>query len=112
MVGWVWNGKLNWDYENGDYCSLQVHESQVTGDVGNGYKCAIETLNTGRIGIVAQVRVIVERVCVCVCVCVWGGGGGGGRERERCQSSISDSLPQHILEGWIMYISVQFLQYS
>ncbi len=35
---------------------VQVHESQVIGEVGKGYKYAIETLNTGRIGIAAQVR--------------------------------------------------------
>ena len=34
---------------------LQVHESQIIGEVGKGYKYAIETLNTGRIGIAAQV---------------------------------------------------------
>ncbi len=35
---------------------LQVHESQVIGELGKGYKYAIETLNMGRIGIGAQVR--------------------------------------------------------
>ena len=34
---------------------VQVHESQVIGDLGKGYKYAIEVLNTGRIGIAAQV---------------------------------------------------------
>jgi alkylation response protein AidB-like acyl-CoA dehydrogenase len=33
----------------------KVHESQIIGEVGKGYKYAIETLNTGRIGIAAQV---------------------------------------------------------
>lgn len=32
----------------------RVHESQVLGEVGKGYKVAIETLNEGRIGIGAQ----------------------------------------------------------
>ena len=34
---------------------LQVHESQVVGELGKGYKYAIEVLNIGRIGIGAQV---------------------------------------------------------
>ena len=38
---------------------LQVHESQVIGQVGKGYKYAIEVLNVGRIGIGAQVSVVV-----------------------------------------------------
>ena len=32
----------------------RIHESQVLGEVGKGYKVAIETLNEGRIGIGAQ----------------------------------------------------------
>ena len=39
---------------------LQVHESQVIGQVGKGYKYAIEVLNVGRIGIGAQVGVVVS----------------------------------------------------
>ena len=35
--------------------SLQVHESQIIGELGKGYKYAIEVLNIGRIGIGAQV---------------------------------------------------------
>lgn len=34
---------------------LQVPESNVIGEVGKGYKYAIEALNVGRIGIGAQV---------------------------------------------------------
>ena len=37
-------------------CPAKVHESQIIGELGKGYKYAIETLNTGRIGIAAQVR--------------------------------------------------------
>ena len=33
-----------------------MHQSQVLGDVGKGYKYAIESLNIGRIGIAAQVK--------------------------------------------------------
>lgn len=33
---------------------VKVPESNVLGDVGKGYKYAIETLNEGRIGIAAQ----------------------------------------------------------
>ena len=32
-----------------------MHESQVIGELGKGYKYAIEILNVGRIGIGAQV---------------------------------------------------------
>lgn len=39
-----------------DIVTNQVHESQVIGELGKGYKYAIETLNLGRIGIGAQVR--------------------------------------------------------
>ena len=39
--------------------NVRVHESQVLGEVGKGYKYAIETLNIGRIGIAAQVRELV-----------------------------------------------------
>jgi len=53
---------LEWKCKN---VSLQVHESQVIGEVGKGYKYAIETLNTGRIGIGAQVSVFM---CVYACV--------------------------------------------
>lgn len=34
---------------------MQVHESHVLGQVGHGYKYAIDSLNEGRIGIGAQV---------------------------------------------------------
>ncbi|XP_064382930.1 short/branched chain specific acyl-CoA dehydrogenase, mitochondrial-like [Halichondria panicea] len=34
--------------------NVKVHESQVIGELGKGYKYAIETLNMGRIGIGAQ----------------------------------------------------------
>ena len=34
---------------------MQVHESQIIGELGKGYKYAIEVLNIGRIGIGAQV---------------------------------------------------------
>ena len=34
---------------------MQVHESQIIGELGKGYKYAIEMLNIGRIGIGAQV---------------------------------------------------------
>ena len=36
-------------------CPSQVPEENVIGDVGKGYKYAIESLNVGRIGIGAQV---------------------------------------------------------
>lgn len=41
---------------------LQVHESAVLGEVGRGYKYAIEVLNAGRIGIGAQMLGIAEGV--------------------------------------------------
>lgn len=37
---------------------LQVPEENVIGEVGKGYKYAIESLNVGRIGIGAQVNEI------------------------------------------------------
>ena len=40
----------------------QVHESAVLGEVGKGYKYAIEVLNAGRIGIGAQMLGIAEGV--------------------------------------------------
>ena len=38
---------------------MQVHESQIIGELGKGYKYAIEVLNIGRIGIGAQVSTII-----------------------------------------------------
>ncbi|XP_056089752.1 short/branched chain specific acyl-CoA dehydrogenase, mitochondrial isoform X3 [Rhinichthys klamathensis goyatoka] len=46
--------------------NMKVHQKNVLGKVGHGYKYAIGMLNEGRIGIAAQV---CECVCVCVCVC-------------------------------------------
>ncbi|XP_065919575.1 short/branched chain specific acyl-CoA dehydrogenase, mitochondrial-like [Dysidea avara] len=40
--------------------NVKVHESQVVGEVGKGYKYAIETLNIGRIGIAAQMLGLAE----------------------------------------------------
>lgn len=42
--------------------NVKVHESQVLGKVGQGYKYAIETLNKGRIGIGAQMIGLAEGV--------------------------------------------------
>ena len=39
--------------------NVRISESQVLGEVGKGYKYAIETLNIGRIGIGAQVSCAV-----------------------------------------------------
>ncbi|XP_065919576.1 short/branched chain specific acyl-CoA dehydrogenase, mitochondrial-like [Dysidea avara] len=41
---------------------VKVHESQVIGEVGKGYKYAIESLNMGRIGIAAQMLGLAEGV--------------------------------------------------
>ncbi|XP_027199072.2 short/branched chain specific acyl-CoA dehydrogenase, mitochondrial [Dermatophagoides pteronyssinus] len=41
---------------------VKVHESQVLGKVGQGYKYAIQTLNEGRIGIGAQMLGLAEGV--------------------------------------------------
>ena len=38
---------------------MQVHESQIIGELGKGYKYAIEVLNIGRIGIGAQVSTVI-----------------------------------------------------
>ena len=40
----------------------QVHKSQILGEVGQGYKYAIEVLNTGRIGIGAQMLGLAQGV--------------------------------------------------
>jgi hypothetical protein len=40
--------------------NCRVPASQVLGDVGKGYKIAIETLNEGRIGIGAQMLGVAE----------------------------------------------------
>ena len=40
----------------------KVHKSQVLGEVGQGYKYAIEVLNTGRIGIGAQMLGLAQGV--------------------------------------------------
>ena len=45
--------------------TLQVHESQIIGELGKGYKYAIEVLNIGRIGIGAQVLLL------CVLAVIW-----------------------------------------
>jgi len=42
--------------------NCRVHESNVLGEVGKGYKIAIETLNEGRIGIGAQMLGLAEGV--------------------------------------------------
>ena len=39
---------------------MQVHESQILGEYGKGYKYAIEVLNGGRIGIGAQMLGLAE----------------------------------------------------
>ena len=64
---------------------LQVPNSNILGEFGQGYKYAISMLNEGRIGIAAQV--CQSSVCMCEwgcmgvmgerrgCVCVCGGGG-------------------------------------
>ena len=41
------------------YAHMKVHESQIIGELGKGYKYAIEVLNIGRIGIGAQVKTIL-----------------------------------------------------
>lgn len=40
--------------------NVKVHESQIIGEIGKGYKYAIETLNTGRIGIAAQMMGVAK----------------------------------------------------
>jgi short/branched chain acyl-CoA dehydrogenase len=41
-----------------------VPAANVVGEVGKGYKIAIEILNEGRIGIAAQMLGIAQGVCV------------------------------------------------
>jgi len=43
----------------------KVHKSSVLGEIGKGYKVAIETLNEGRIGIAAQMLGLAEGVFDC-----------------------------------------------
>jgi alkylation response protein AidB-like acyl-CoA dehydrogenase len=42
------------------FSDVQVRDDQVLGEVGKGYKVAIETLNEGRIGIAAQMLGLAE----------------------------------------------------
>ena len=43
---------------------MQVHESQIIGELGKGYKYAIEVLNIGRIGIGAQVGTLLKNLII------------------------------------------------
>lgn len=45
--------------------NVKVHESQIIGELGQGYKYAIETLNTGRIGIAAQMIGLAKGAMEC-----------------------------------------------
>ncbi len=43
-----------------NFTDVKVHKSAVVGEVGKGYKIAIEMLNEGRIGIAAQMLGIAQ----------------------------------------------------
>ena len=47
---------------------MQVHESQIIGELGKGYKYAIEVLNIGRIGIGAQVSTLFKKISFLVII--------------------------------------------
>jgi short/branched chain acyl-CoA dehydrogenase len=50
-----------------NFTDLKVHKSAIVGEVGKGYKIAIEILNEGRIGIASQMLGIAQgTVCAVV----------------------------------------------
>ncbi len=46
-----------------NFTDVKVPKSQIVGEVGKGYKIAIEMLNEGRIGIAAQMLGIAQGAC-------------------------------------------------